>query len=153
MNQDHSEVSGGGNRVPGDAEVRKQIAEEHRLLGELVERTEATTDPHALLPVLEELQRLLQEHFRREEDADGLHDMVGEAAPHKLTAVQRLFDEHRDLAAHLDAAIRHTREVIDGPVAQVRSEVGELAEKLRAHEAAENELVAGALYEDLGFSS
>lgn len=153
MTEHCSEIRGGGRRISADAETRQQIAEEHRALGELLGRLEATRDPHALLPRLEELERLLKSHFQREEGAEGLHEMVGESAPHMLTSVQRLFEEHREMAARLDELIRETRRCIEGPVAQVLTGASDLACRLRDHEQAENELVAGALYEDLGISS
>jgi len=153
MDQNSSPSSPGGRRVSTDAESRQQIAEEHRALSELVGRLEHTTDPKVLLPLLTELRRLLGVHFAREEADDGLYEMVGGVAPHLLSAVQRLFAEHREMAASLDDLLASTRELCDGPLASVLAAVGDLAGRLHRHEAKENELVSGAFYDDLGISS
>ena len=103
MDQDCVKPSGGGLRVSADVEARQRIAEEHHALGELLDRLEVTADPNLLAVQLAELERLLIAHFAREEGEDGLHDMVGDAAPHLLAGVQRLFDEHRRISARLAA--------------------------------------------------
>ena len=153
MDRDCGRVSGGGTAVTADAEARQRIAEEHHALGELLDRLEATRDPHLLAVELAELERLLTAHFEHEEGAEGLHDMVGDAAPHLLPHVQHLFDEHRVIAAALAALRGDVQACLEGPVARLRHTTRELAERLRHHEQAENELVAGALYDDLGISS
>jgi hypothetical protein len=79
--------------------------------------------------------------------------MVGDAAPHLLSHVQYLFDEHRVVTARLIELRGETQALIDGPLARLLAGARGLAERLRRHEEAENELVAGALYEDLGISS
>ena len=147
------ELSGGGRRVSADAEARQRIAEEHHALGELLDRLEVTSDPNLLALQLAELHRLLEAHFEREEGEDGLHDMVGDAAPHLLSHVQHLFDEHRLVTARLIELRGETQALIDGPLARLLVGARDLAARLRRHEEAENELVAGALYEDLGISS
>lgn len=153
MSDECGHVSGAGPRLPADAESRQRISEEHQALRDLLGRVTETTDLHHLLPQLQELDRLLREHFQHEEGEGGFHDMVGESAPHLLPSVQRLFDEHRQIAERLDTLILQTRQCIEGPVAELRGATTELAHQLHEHEAAENDLVTWALYEDLGISS
>lgn len=153
MSEHLSETRGGGNRVSGDAGSRQQIADDHKALGKLLVSLETTRDPHALLPQLEALAGLLQGHFRREEAADGFHEMVSGSAPHLLPSVQSLFDEHREMATQLDDLKAQARQCIEGPVAQLLAGTSELIVRLREHEQAEDELVVGALYADLGTSS
>lgn len=153
MDQDCVKPSGGGLRVSDDVEARQRIAEDHHALGELLDRLEATCDPNLLALELAEMERLLTAHFAREEGDDGLHEMVGDAAPHLLTGVQRLFDEHRRISARLEEIRGEVQACLDGPVAHLVAACRDLAQHLRRHEQAENELVAGALYEDLGISS
>lgn len=151
---DADRIPASGAGAPGaDPASRQQIADEHRALRSLLATLAETTDPHELLRRLERLRDLLRDHFRTEEEAGGFHDMVGDTAPHLLTTVQRLFEEHRAFTARVDELILDTRTLIDGPVAEVRAGVGDLARQLHEHEASENELVAWALYEDLGISS
>lgn len=153
MNENSSASSHGGREVTAEAASRQQIADEHRALGELLGRLVHTTDPNALVPQLTELRRLLGVHFAREEADDGLYEIVGEVAPHLLSGVQRLFDEHRELAASVDELLATTRELCGGPLAEILAAVGGLAGRLHRHEAKENELVSGAFYDDLGISS
>ncbi len=139
--------------VDDEVRVRQQIAEEHAALREILGRIQGTRELAPLRPLLAELGRLLRQHFAREEAADGLHPMVEESAPHLLPNVQRLFDEHRELAARLESLEEKARQLWEGPLTEVFAEAGELARRLHEHEVAEGELLAGAMYEDLGFSS
>lgn len=143
----------GGGAPAADPAARQQIADEHKALRQQLSSLVETRAPHDLLPQLERLRGMLEEHFRTEEEAGGYHDMVGDTAPHLLTSVQRLFEEHRAFIARIDDLIAETRALVDGPVAAVRHGVTDLARQLHDHEAAENDLVAWALYEDLGISS
>jgi hypothetical protein len=129
------------------------IAEEHRVLRELLGRITATRDLGALLPQLGELEGLLALHFAHEEEADGLHAVVADSAPDRLPEVQRLFDEHREIARRVMELRERAEELWRGPLAEVLEGVAELADRLHRHEAAEGDLLAGALYDDLGIGS
>ena len=126
------------------AVARREIAEEHRALRTLLERLETTADLQILLPRLDELRRLLALHVAREEAPDGLHRVVDSSAPHLVVSVQGLFEEHRECLAE------EAHVIVEGPLAELRRGVSELCRKLHEHEAAETELLAGALYDDLG---
>lgn len=130
--------------------ARREIAQEHRQIRALVEELETTSGLGALLPLLADLRGLLVTHFAREEAPDGLHRVVDGAAPRLSTSVQLLFDEHRQMLAALDGIEERGRACLEGPVAEVRRSVLELCRQLHEHEAAETELLAGALYEDIG---
>jgi hypothetical protein len=129
------------------------IAEEHRALRELLGRVTATRDLGRLLPLLGELAALLEEHFTHEEAADGLHAQVAESAPDRLPEVQRLFTEHREVSERLAALVARAEGLWQGQLAEVLAEAAALAAYLHRHEAAEGELLAGALYDDLGSGS
>lgn len=132
------------------AAARREIAEEHRTLRTLLERLEATTDLQVLLPRLDELRRLLARHFAREEAPDGLHRVVDGSAPHLTVSVQGLFEEHRECLAELERLASKAHVIVEGPLAELRRGVADLCRQLHEHEAAETELLAGALYDDLG---
>lgn len=132
------------------AATRREIAAEHRQIRALVAELEATGDLEALLPRLAELRGLLRSHFAREEAPGGLHRVVDGSAPRLAGSVQALFDEHRELLALVDALAERARACLEGPIGEVRRKVAELCRGLHAHEAAETELLAGALYEDIG---
>lgn len=126
------------------------IEGEHRTLRALLGRLEGTSDLEALLPGLAELRRLLAIHFAREEAPGGLHRVVDASAPHLAASVEGLFEEHRLSLEELDLLIDAVRRCLEGPVAEARRGVAGLCRRLHAHEAAETELLAGAVYEEVG---
>jgi hypothetical protein len=126
------------------------IEDEHRILRALLGRLEEMTGLEELVPGLAELRGLLAVHFAREEAPSGLHRVVDASAPHLAASVAELIDEHRECLAALDALIEAGRRCLEGPVAEVRSGVSELCRRLHDHEAAETELLAGAVYEEVG---
>lgn len=132
------------------AVARREIAEEHRTLRALLERLAATAEPEALHRRLGELRRLLALHFAREEAPDGLHRVIDGSASHLTVSVQGLFEEHREYLAELERLASEARALVAGPVAELRRGVAELCRRLHEHEAAETELLSGALYDDLG---
>lgn len=132
------------------ADVRREIAAEHRQIRSLVTELEGTRDLEVLLPRLAELRGLLVSHFAREEAPGGLHRVVDRTAPRLAGPVQALFDEHRELLADVDELIERTQACLEGPIAEVRRSVTALCHGLHAHEAAETDLLAGALYDDIG---
>lgn len=138
--------------APDLATPRSRIAEEHRLLRQTLTRIETLDEPAALLRELRAFRPLLAEHFAGEEAADGLHRVIDATAPHRIAEVHELFAEHRECLATLDRLCDTLAELISGPVAALRAEVGELCGRLHRHEAAETELLSNALYEELGGS-
>ncbi|HLE83876.1 MAG TPA: hemerythrin domain-containing protein [Thermoanaerobaculia bacterium] len=126
------------------------IEDEHRILRALLGRLEETTGLEELVPGLAELRSLLAVHFAREEAPDGLHRVVDASAPHLVATVVHLIEEHGECLTALDVLIEAGRRCLEGPVAEVRSGVSELCRRLHEHEAAETELLAGAVYEEVG---
>lgn len=142
--------AGASTLVGAASATRREIVAEHRQIRDLVSRLETTGELEALLPRLAELRGLLVSHFAREEAPGGLHQVVDGSAPRLAGAVQVLCHEHRELLARVDDLAERARACLDGPVAEVRGAVADLCRGLHAHEAAETELLAGALYEDVG---
>ncbi len=134
--------------APGPA----QIAEEHRRLRELLGRVKDARDLGSLLPLLGELRAELVEHFAHEEAAGGLHDVIDDAAPHLLERVHDLFDEHRRCLDDLDRLSERVRKILEGPVTELLRDADRLCATLHEHEAAETELLSGALYDEIGGS-
>jgi len=139
-----------GAPVPNTSSSR--IAEEHRQLRQTLARIETLDEPGALLRELRSFRPMLAEHFAGEEAADGLHRVIDATAPHRIGEVHELFAEHRECLATIDRLCDALAELISGPVAKLRGEVGELCGQLHRHEAAETELLSNALYEELGGS-
>lgn len=132
---------------------RERIAAEHAALRGSLEQLLEITDPHQLVSALEELRPRLAEHFAAEEGTDGLHDVIGDSAPHLLSSLQRVYDEHRQFLATVDRLTADARRCCQGPVAELLSGTRQLCDGLHEHEALESELLTDAVYTDLGNSS
>jgi hypothetical protein len=116
-------------------------------------RVESTRDLSLLIPLLEELHRLLHGHFAREEAPDGLHGIIEEAAPHDLARVKELLDEHEGFLTMILALKDKIRTCLDGPMAEIYRDVQTLCDRLQTHEEIETKLLTDALYTDLGESN
>lgn len=136
----------------GAGTVSGRIAEEHRHLRELLERIGATRELEPLLTLLGELRADLVEHFATEEAPGGLHDVIDGEAPHLVERVHDLFDEHRRVLEEIDRIRERVRQALDGPVTELLRDADRLVRTLHEHEAAETELLSGALYDELGGS-
>lgn len=145
-----------GSTDPGSGEHRQiadDITREHESLHRAVTALGETTDPRHLLAALEEIRPRLLEHFAAEEGEEGLHKVVADGAPHLLPSVQRVFEEHRELLTILDRLQADTRELVEGPQAEILEGVRSLCNRLEHHEAVETELLTASVYTDLGDSS
>lgn len=126
------------------------IEGEHLALRARLGRLEGTAALEELVSELTELRALLAIHFAREEAPGGLHRVVDASAPHLAASVDALFEDHREYLETLDRLTETARRCLEGPVAEVRTGVGALCRRLHEHEAAETELLAGAVYEEVG---
>ena len=138
------------SRTPRPADV--DYFEDHRALKVIIERVRGTHDLHLMIPLLDELHRLLDEHFAREEAANGLYKTVSAAAPHRLERVQELLDQHGDFLKTVRSIRSKTKYLIEVTMAEVFDDVETLCKGLEIHEASENEILSDALYRDLGES-
>jgi hemerythrin len=133
-------------------ERKMEYFEDHRALRTLISRAETTRDLRQLSPLLDELHRFLEDHFRSEEAPDGLRGIIRDAAPNRLGQLEQLLEAHRDLLAKLRNLREEVREIVDGPVTQVLRELKLLCDRLEEHEAAETRILTDSLYTDLGES-
>ncbi|HKI86185.1 MAG TPA: hypothetical protein VKA53_05530, partial [Thermoanaerobaculia bacterium] len=122
------------------ADARDQIRREHENLHNTIGFVEQTSDLRVLLPMLADLRSQLEHHFTHEEGPEGLHDAIGDSAPHLLTAVQRLFEEHRNFLSTLDQLIEEAQACWEGPLADILRRAEALCRRLGEHEAEETEL-------------
>jgi hypothetical protein len=142
-----------GSMTAGAARKKAEFFEDHRALQVVLGRVEGTRDLNLLVPLLEELHRLLQGHFSREEAPDGPYNTIEEAAPHHLGRLQELVGEHRAFLANVRELEGKVRACLDGPVAEIHDAVRHLCDRLQQHEADETSLFMDALYTDLGESN
>jgi hypothetical protein len=146
-------MNGKPSPPPKDQRARtSQHFEDHRALQAVLGRLEATSDIQLLLPLLEELHRLLQGHFAREEAPDGFRGIF-EESPHLADALDRLLGQHAQFLSDIDGMTRDARACLEGPMAKLQEEVRVLCDRLHDHEAEETQLLTEALYTDLGESS
>ncbi len=127
-----------------------QVLEEHRRIKQSSDRLDKTTDLRLMVPLLQELRILLDEHFEQEEAPNGFPAMIAEPAPHHARVLDELFDEHKIILNTLDGVIEKALFCLNGPLASVRREVAALCQQLRAHEVRETELLTDTVYTDLG---
>jgi len=132
---------------------RERIAAEHHSLRESLDLLKGTSDIGRVAPMLRELRPRLEAHFASEEEPNGLHQAIGDSAPHLMSSLQRIYDEHREFLDSIDRLAAAAQECCEGPVARVLTGIRELCEGLEAHEAAESELLTDSVYTDLGNSS
>ncbi len=129
------------------------IEEDHHEIKEILERLEATTDLHVQLPLFEELRVELVEHFAREEEPEGLHEIITSMAPNTVASLQNVLGEHQGFLERLDSLIGRARVCLDGPLAEIDRDATALSESLRDHETREMRLFTDAVFTDLGRSS
>ena len=127
-----------------------RIVEEHRALGDAAARLGKTTDPHKLIPRLEKLRNQLEHHFEGEEAIDGIREDVSTTAPYLLGSLDKIFEEHREFLAEIDAIEAKTRACVEGPLAEILQDVVRLIRRLRDHEERETELISDVYYTDYG---
>jgi hypothetical protein len=127
-----------------------QVVEEHRRIKQSLDRLDHITDLRLMVPLLQELRILLDEHFEQEEAPDGFPAMIAEPAPHHARILDELFDEHKIILKTLDGVIANALFCLNGPFATIRREVTTVCLQLRAHETRETELLTDTVYTDLG---
>lgn len=136
-----------------EADTHREIEEEHRALGRLLDNVVLVEEVTRLRPLLDDLRSLLARHFEREEGEEGFYKVVEEAGPHLLPKVQSITAEHDDFLADVDRLIRDIDACVAGPVAEIRRGVEKLAGDLESHEAKETELLSDSFYTELGGGS
>lgn len=141
----------GSEVAPAESrEARQRIEEEHRKLNELMRQIRHTTEIGRLQVQMAALETLLVEHFAGEEGPQGMHEVVGEGASHRLPNLQHLFEEHREMLAAVAKIRADVDACLNGPVRAVLAEVAALDATLQRHEAEEDNLFSEAFYLDIG---
>ena len=146
-------MSEDASKVQADKAWEDEIEDDHHAIKEILERLEATMDPHLLLPILEELRMSLVAHFAREEAPEGLHEIIADMSPNTVASLQNILGEHEHFVVRLDSLIERTRAAVKGPLAEILRDATALSESLHDHEARETELFTDAVFTDLGRSS
>ncbi|GAA5161422.1 hypothetical protein [Ornithinimicrobium tianjinense] len=142
-------------------QVRAHRAELHESVSAvdaaLVEEGDRADWLQRLRTAMVELAHDFRDHVELTERPGGLYDTVRSSANRLVPAVDRLADDHTALVEDIAVAIRRLEamprgDVLDEVLAQVRSELGGLVERLVRHRKRGGELVHEAFAVDLGGS-
>lgn len=125
---------------------------DHHELNAVLRRMLTTRDLNLLIPLLKELRHLLEGHFAREEESDGLYQVVSDAAPQHLEQVRKLLAEHSGFLSTVKSLEEKAKACVDEPQDEIFNDVLDLCQNLEMHEAMENDILTDALYRDLGES-
>jgi hypothetical protein len=134
--------------------LAKTLRRAHAALFEDLRKLEQAARPGAggdlaqLMACLGATHKHVTEHFGFEEQ-DGYMDTVRKREPRFDRIIQQLGEEHRELMQSLDALIREVRKAACFEDA-VREKIRMWVERLRRHEARENDLVQDAFSLDIG---
>jgi malate synthase A len=120
-------------------QVTAAIDEDHERLHEIVGRVEQAEDAAALTSALEELSRMLREHFAHEEHAKGFYGILGARSPEYREELTRMIAEHREILGTVASLQEQTKGT--ATARDLGERTCELASRIQAHEARETELV------------
>ncbi len=104
--------------------------------------------PADMKALLVETRARVAEHFRFEEQ-NGYMDAVRKREPRLERTVLHLAEEHRQLAQALDALVQEAETAV-GPDSGFDERIRAWVDRLRQHEARENELFQNAFNLDIG---
>ena len=121
------------------AEVRAELAEEHRRVMALIARIEAPCDDAELPELLKSLHDLLVNHFAHEQFPGGLYESMGAHGPEHHDTLKVLVREHCEILSAARALVERVR-APDAATGGLRGEVSEVVTMLRRHETREHEL-------------
>ncbi len=120
-------------------QIRAALDEDHAKLRAALGRIEQGGEVQALSASLDELSRMLTEHFAHEEHAKGFFGALGAKGPEYRAELVRMIDEHRLILGALKELLERAKGPGVTPGELVRHG-GAFAEQLLAHEAHEVEL-------------
>ena len=121
------------------AEVRAELADEHRQVMALVERIQAPCTAQELPDLLSSLHDLLVDHFAHEQFPGGLYESMGAHLPEHHDTLRILIREHCEILSAVRALVERRRNGIDVG-SDSRADVAEVIDRLHQHETREHEL-------------
>lgn len=121
----------------------------HWALDRLLELLEEATERGAIVEHLEDLARMLPEHFAEEEAAGGLFAEIEDARPANSRKIRSLRSEHQWISRALDERLKRVREP-HRTLRAIRRDVSTLVARIRDHENREIGLVMDTYLIDEG---
>jgi hypothetical protein len=127
----------------------RDILAEHDRLQQLIGRLDETRQLDTFVPLLEDLEGLLRQHFEHEEEPHGLLEDISSHAPQNLDSLEEILDEHPEIIAELQVLIGQAKSDDVSPT-DVFGGYRRLKERLLDHERRENQLFMDSFYLDIG---
>jgi hypothetical protein len=134
-----AQFGGRNGATPAADPIRAVLDDDHARLRAALGRIGETRELEALAASLEELSRMLTEHFAHEEHANGFYGALGAKGRAYRAELTRMLDEHHLILGALRELVERARGAGATPGELVRQS-GAFAERLLAHEAHEVEL-------------
>ena len=137
----------------GDDHPAGRIEDDHRVLRSRLEALTNAEDRRGILSRLQELPKMLAEHFADEEEAGGLFDDLARRCPPICEELELLRAEHRAILEELEALSRELQSAPEpsGAIGETTTlGVSRCVERLRRHERAEAKMIADVYYTDEG---
>ncbi len=125
-------------------QIVSDIAAQHQHLHKIVDDLNDCDHVH-LIPLLEELSTLLDDHFARETGAGGLYDSVGAYSDEHKDEVQRLQREHVLMSSACRGLLARAKLSAEANEPQLIQEIKDVLDCLNDHEQRENKMVNGLL--------
>ncbi len=125
-------------------QIFSDIATQHEHLHKLVDDLHDCDHLH-LIPLLEELTTLLDDHFMREEGAGGLYESVGAYSDEHEHEVKRLKQEHVLVSCACRGLLARAKLSPEANEPQLIQEIKDVLGCLGDHERRENNMVVGLL--------
>jgi len=123
------------------SESLEAVFDEHAELRDVLVQMRETADLGVLTGQLERLHGLLESHFEREEQDQGMARMMAEASEsHRRVAAELVVDHPAILSAVRDL-VERVRADESLSIAAVEREVGDILERLSIHDGLENDLI------------
>ena len=118
--------------------IYADLNEEHEQIKDLLHKLKGLQDHLNLIPLLEELQTLLVEHFEREEINGGLYDTMGAHSDEYRVQLKVLQNEHFLMKSAVKGLVARARLMGADRVPEILREVAGLADSLGYHEQKES---------------
>ena len=121
-------------------QIVSDIATQHQHLKKLADDLKGCDHVH-LVPLLEELSTLLDNHFMREAGSGGLYDSVGARSDEYRYEVERLEREHVLMSSACRGLVARAKLSAEMNEPALLREISQVMDCLRDHEQRENNMV------------
>ena len=119
--------------------IQEQLADEHRLILELVDELTMPRKTEELVPILRELLALLMRHFPREQSPGGFYEAMGANAEKHHGFLRRLMDEHLQILSTARGLIHQAQAETEHGKSELPQAVATFVDLLNEHERKEHQ--------------